>query len=539
MLEQWGGIEVAQEATAEQPVARAPTAVCAFVGRTLRGPVNRPVTITSFAEYQGIFGGLWQPSPLSYAIEQFFDNGGGTAVVVRVVNGARPATLTLACGSETLTLVAAAPGTREFLRAAVDYDGIGVNEPDRFNLVLQRLRAPGSEHIEDQEIYRRLSVRPDSSRFVTDMLAGSALATVRGPVPGTRPVPTVRADGRALAGYVGSNADGDDGDPVTDYDVIGSAADGRGIFALTGGPPLNFLYIPPLSRDTDVGASTLLVASRFCRDHSALLVVDPPLAWDSAEAALAGLRDWPFASEHALMYFPRVLAFDKLRGRFEPFAPGAAVAGMIARGDARWPVWAAAQGDDATLRPGFRPLCLVRPADRARLAQAGMNVLQAVRPSAAQEPVRPRTLAGATAQSPASRWLDAKRLALFVVSSIERGTRWMLFEPNEARTWHRATQQLEGFFRALEDEGAFADQEPRDRWFVVCDERVNRECDRSLGVISVLFGISAGRAGVFQAWHISHRAGGSRIQSVILNRLQLENVHVERAIEDLVRRAAG
>ncbi|HRC77536.1 MAG TPA: glycosyltransferase, partial [Kouleothrix sp.] len=54
------------------------------------------------------------------------------------------------------------------------------------------------------------------------------------------------------------------------------------------------------------------------------LIVDPPAAWDCAEAAVAGLRDWPFASEHALMYFPRVLAFDKLRGRFESFAPGAA-----------------------------------------------------------------------------------------------------------------------------------------------------------------------------------------------------------------------
>jgi phage tail sheath protein FI len=534
LLEQRSGIEVALEATAEQPIARAPTAVCAFVGRTLRGPVNRAVTITSFAEYQGIFGGLWQPSPLSYAVEQFFDNGGGTAVVVRVVNAARAATLALRCGSEMLTLVAVAQGTREFLRAAVDYDGIGVNETDRFNLVLQRLRAPGSEYIEDQEIYRRLSVRRDSSRFVADALAGSALATVRGPVPAERPDPTLRADARALAGYVASNPDGDDGDPVTDYDVIGSAAGGRGIFALAGGPAFNFLYIPPLSRDTDVGASTLLVASRFCRDHRALLVIDPPLGWESAETALAGLRDWPFTSENALMYFPRVLAFDKLRGRFETFASGAAVAGMLARGDAQSPVWATAQGDDATLRPGFRPLCLVSATERLRLAQAGVNALQSVRPAAAQEPVRPRTLAGATAQSPASRWLDARRLALFVLNSVERGTRWMLFEPNELRTWQRATRQVEEFFRSLENEGAFADQAAHDRWLVVCDERVNRERDRDPGVISLLIGIPAGRAGVFQAWHISHRAGGSRVRSLTLNRVQLERGHIERAIEDLV-----
>jgi hypothetical protein len=143
------------------------------------------------------------------------------------------------------------------------------------------------------------------------------------------------------------------------------------------------------------------------------------------------------------------------------------------------------------------------------------------------------------AQSPSARWLGAKRLALFIVTSIERGTRWMLFEPNEPRTWRRATRQLELFFATLEEEGAFAGQEPRDRWFVVCDERVNREHERSLGVTNLLFGIAAGRAGEFQAWLVSHRAGGSRVQTVTLNRLQVADLHVERAIEELVRRAAG
>ena len=40
-------------------IARAPTAITAFVGRTLKGPVNRALTIASFAEFQQQFGGLW------------------------------------------------------------------------------------------------------------------------------------------------------------------------------------------------------------------------------------------------------------------------------------------------------------------------------------------------------------------------------------------------------------------------------------------------------------------------------------------------
>src|SRR5271170_2639829 len=95
------------------------TARTAFVGRTLRGPVNRPLLIKSFTEFQQSFGGLWQPSPLGYAVEQFFDHGGREALIVRVVNGARAATLTLGAGAGSLKLQAVRPGTREFLRASV------------------------------------------------------------------------------------------------------------------------------------------------------------------------------------------------------------------------------------------------------------------------------------------------------------------------------------------------------------------------------------------------------------------------------------
>ena len=156
---------VAEGPGANQPIARLPGAVTAFVGRTVRGPVNQPVLLDSFADYQQMFGGLWQPSPLSYAVEQYFENGGRQAVVVRVVNGGAPATISLPCGGEILTLEAQSPGSRETLRASIDYDNIGPAEDMRFNLVVQRLRAAGSEHIEDQEIFRRVSVAPDTARM--------------------------------------------------------------------------------------------------------------------------------------------------------------------------------------------------------------------------------------------------------------------------------------------------------------------------------------------------------------------------------------
>ena len=113
-----GGMIVAEGPGADSAIVPLASAVTAFVGRTLRGPVNRPVAVKSFAEFHQVFGGLWQPSTLSYAVEQFFECGGQRAVVVRVVNGGAPATISLPCGGQVLTLAALSPGSRESLRAA-------------------------------------------------------------------------------------------------------------------------------------------------------------------------------------------------------------------------------------------------------------------------------------------------------------------------------------------------------------------------------------------------------------------------------------
>jgi hypothetical protein len=161
-------------------IARAATNIAAFVGRALKGPVNEPVAVRSFADYTRVFGGLWQPSTLSYAVEQFFENGGRCAVIVRVVNGARPPTLTLPTAGGKLILRGVGAGSREFLRASVDYDAIESREADRFNLVVQRVRTAGSEQIEEQEIFRRLSVTPGADRFIADALLDSRLVRVQG-----------------------------------------------------------------------------------------------------------------------------------------------------------------------------------------------------------------------------------------------------------------------------------------------------------------------------------------------------------------------
>jgi phage tail sheath protein FI len=516
-------------------IARAATNIAAFVGRALKGPVDEPVTIRSFADYTRVFGGLWQPATMSYAVEQFFENGGRCAVIVRVVNGARPPTLTLPTATGKLILRGVGAGSREFLRASVDYDAIDSRETDRFNLVVQRVRTAGSEQIEEQEILRRLSITPGADRFVADALLDSRLVRVQGGVPGERPLRTPAAATGAVIGYTPSNPDGDDGGPITDYDVIGSAQRGTGIFALNAAPDINLLCIPPLTRDHDVGLSTLLVAGRFCRERRTMLIVDPPSSWASSAAALDGMRHWPFRSEDAAMFFPRVVAFDRLRGRFEMFAPCGVAAGMIARCDENWPVWAAAEGDDAILRPGLRPAWTVQNADRARLVNAGINLLQSVR-IAPKFAASPRTLASGSAAVSDWRYLSARRLALFVLTCVERGTRWMLFERNAQPTWTMARAQVEAFLDSLYAEGAFIGRSGEPSYFVVCDERINTEETMRAGKVNLAFGFAATKPGEYHAFIVTHQPSGSRAKEISVNRFANYSPSVDLEIESSILR---
>jgi phage tail sheath protein FI len=530
------GIELAEQSRiAGHAIERVATGITAFVGRTLKGPVSQPVLVASFAEFQQIFGGLWQPSTLSYALEQYFENGGRRALIVRVANGARPPTITLPAAGASLRLIALNPGSREYLRASVDYDGIGEGESDRFNLVVQRVRSAASELIEDQEIFRRVSVVKDSGRYVPNILLESRLVRVTGPVPVYRPGRSVSGPGGAAVGYAVSNPDGDDGGPLTDYDVIGSAIERTGLFALQGASRFNMLCIPPLTRDSDVGLSTLLVAAKFCRERQALLLVDPPSTWLSARTALDAWRIWPFRSDSAAMFFPRVQAFDRLRGRIETFASSGAAAGMIVRSDETWPLWAAAESEESVLRPGLRPAAAIADSDRIRLAQAGINTLVSVR-SSVRPSMSPRTLAAGGCGISDWKFLSARRLSLFIAASIEEGTRWVTLEHNGPDTWERARAAAESFLDTLAEQGAFVGNSPDESHFVIGDERVNRPSLVAEGKFNLLFGFATSKPGEFDTWLVTHQASTSRVRPVSVNRATTSKRRVEWEIQTSILR---
>jgi uncharacterized protein len=358
-------------------------------------------------------------------------------------------------------------------------------------------------------------LRAVSIECLRELLLESRLMRVEGAAPSSRPDRTSSGCDRAVS-YVSSRFDGDDGAPLSDYDVIGSAVRSTGLFALPPEEPFDLLCVPPLSREQDAGLATLLVAARLCRERHAMLVVDPPAHWSSPAEALVAVRAWPFRSENAVMFFPRVMAFDRLRNRVETFGSAAAAAGMLSRADRALPVWAPAEADEPILRPSLKLAAAITDSERSRLAQARINTLQSVRSS-----TRARTSLCilAPSGSPDWRYLAERRLALFVLASIERGTHWLCSVASNPVNWARAQAEVEHFLEELDREGAFAGSRSEESYLVICDERVNRAETVAQGKTHLLFGIATAKPGVFHAWMIAYHQGASRARPVAVNPL--------------------
>ena len=78
------GVYIEEIPSGVRTITGVATSITAFVGRTLRGPVDEPITINSFSDFERIFGGLWPDSTLSYAVRDFYLNGGSQAIIVRL-----------------------------------------------------------------------------------------------------------------------------------------------------------------------------------------------------------------------------------------------------------------------------------------------------------------------------------------------------------------------------------------------------------------------------------------------------------------------
>lgn len=80
------GVYVQEVPSEVHTISAVETATTAFIGLAERGPIDRPVVVNGFADFQNRFGGLWSKSKLGFSVQDFFRNGGSKAVIVRIVS---------------------------------------------------------------------------------------------------------------------------------------------------------------------------------------------------------------------------------------------------------------------------------------------------------------------------------------------------------------------------------------------------------------------------------------------------------------------
>jgi len=494
------GVYIEEIPSGVHPITGVATSITAFVGRALRGPVDDAVTITAYADFERVFGGLWLESSLGYAVQDFYRNGGSTAIVVRVhkTKANDTAAISLGAGNRQVSLVAASPGAwGSKLTATIDKLTKDPADTSLFNLTVTDT---GTGKI---EAFRNVSFATASARRYDNVLKNeSSLVLSTGSLP-TQPQSTATVTANATGG--------NDGDPVDQGLYTTGAtlrADKKGLYALEKADLFNLLVIPPYTSSGEIDAQVLTDSLAYVLERRAVMIMDPPAAWSTLENAVTGASNAAFtSSKNAAVYFPKINEPDSLRdGQISAVAPSGAIAGVIARTDATRGVWKAPAGLEATIG-GVDALSIpLTDLEIGRLNPLGVNCLRAS-PGAGHTIWGARTRSGSDRLASEWKYLPVRRTALFLEESLYRGTQWVVFEPNDAPLWAQIRLNVGAFMNTLFRQGAFAGTTPREAYFVKCDAETTTQDDVNLGIVNIVVGFAPLKPAEFVVISIQQIAG--------------------------------
>jgi phage tail sheath protein FI len=525
------GVYVEEVPSGVRTITGVATSIAAFVGRAPRGTTEGPVTVTSYGDFERVYGGLWKGSTLGYAVRDFFLNGGSTAVIVRLYrqDGTKPtkAALSIGTGAAKLSLLAGDEGTwGNALRARVDTNTRPL-EPDEAGVSLFNLFVrDGTTGVVEE--HRNVVVAPaDHPRLVTKVLANESRLVTAASI-GTNPPPassdavdpgkTVWDDNTTAtnAKVSGASDTASDGVALTDDEFTGAgmAAAKTGLFALEKADLFNLLVVPPYKADGTVDAAVVTAADAYCLERRAVQLVDAPPTWTTVGAVTTSFAAG-FSSElgtnskNAALCFPRLRQADPLRdNQVETFAASGAVAGVIARTDATRGVWKAPAGLEATLN-GVPELSVpLTDGDIGQLNPLGVNCLRAL-PAAGRVVWGARTMQGADLLASEWKYLPVRRTALFLEESLFRGTQWVVFEPNDEPLWAQIRLSVGTFMNNLFRQGAFQGTTPREAYFVKCDKETTTQADVDLGIVYIHVGFAPLKPAEFVVIRLQQMAGQS------------------------------
>ena len=489
------GVYVEEVSSGAKPIEGVSTSTAGFFGPTERGPVGAKL-VTSWLDYQRWYGSYVAPDVayLPFAVDGFFANGGKRLFVSRVVGTDSAAATATVDGS--LEVGAIGPGVWgnqvEVVvknNPAADEDDI---KPDSLFDVTINYYAPADEAEEEeegakaptpelQEQFNGLTITPNVTNNVYTVLNSRSKLAKLTEEPTARP--TVSATGTKLAG-------GEDG-TIAATNFLGESTNPNersGLAALRDIDEIAILACPDAvngtySEATEPIVNAMVTQCETLKDR--FMVTD--IAFDQTEPA--NIRP-PADTTYGAVYYPWIQIFDLKTNRPEMIPPSGSVVGLYARTDIERGVWKAPAnevvrnlyaGSDGPLE------VTINKGEQDILNPRGVNVIRDFRNLG-----RDVRVWGARTMSsdPEWRYINVRRLFIYVEESIDQGTQWVVFEPNDPSTWTRVVASISGFLNTLWRDGGLMGDTPEQAFFVVCDRTTMTQDDIDNGRLICNVGIA-------------------------------------------------
>lgn len=306
-----------------------------------------------------------------------------------------------------------------------------------------------------------------------------------------------------------------EGPPANDGTVplvpeyVGNPTTHTGFNALDKVDLFNLMVLPG---DREIDQATFLQivgpASIYCYDKRAFLLLDAPDDWTNvdipaADATKVNALRLLVVKDHSAVFYPKVQYSDAGLKKF--IGPSGMIAGLMARIDSTRGVWKAAAGTEADLRGVLDVDVNLTDLENGVLNKLGVNCIRKFPAGIVNWGAR--TLDGSDDLGSEWKYIPIRRLALFLEESLFRGTKWVVFEPNDEPLWASIRLNLNAFMMSLFRQGAFQGATPDKAFYVKCDGETTTQNDRNLGIVNIEVGFAPLKPAEFVIIKIQQIAG--------------------------------
>ena len=511
------GVYVEEVPSSQKSLSAAATAIAAFVGFTEKAPNDdpsdpeglKPRLVTSWTQFEQLYGGFSNGCVLPLSVYGYFQNGGAIAYVVRIPNttpAGQPSQAALPAADRALgnplSVTSVEPDARLSVAIEAAEGPEDAEGPSPFNLIVVESGrtveefpgvtiTPGDRNVETvvNAASTRIKVKVELDKGadlsnIVDVLKAGVYSLEQAP-----PVPV----------------------PVSGKKFSGSESARTGINGLAIADDVTMVIVPDLvtaatkpDGTLDLGlwkaVQTSLIGHCELQGNRMAILDAPP------GMTVQQIKEWRsdvamYDSQFATLYYPWIKVENPAgtNGDREVFVPPSGhIAGVWARTDESRGVWKAPAND--TIRGCLDVERPITKNEQSLLNPVGINC---IRPFG----TRGIRIWGARTLSSDSDWryINVRRLFNMVETTILDGTQWAVFEPNDMKLWEGVSRTLTGFLTGLWRSGALFGASPDQAFYVKCDAETNPPESIDEGRLVVEVGLAPVKPAEFVIFRISQQ----------------------------------